>query len=84
MHHGLIKTSRGIAEEARFPKASIVEEARGLRPDDRTRPRDLVMVHFAEKGRHLVMDGVVTIVYKNFVLSMVAAIPGLRPNKVKT
>ena len=75
MHHGLIKTLRGIVEEAGVPKASIVEEARGMRPDDNTRPGDLVVLDFAEGGRHLVIDGVVTTVYKNSVLSKVATIP---------
>ncbi len=41
MHHGLIKTLRGIVKEAGVPKVSIVEDAKGLRLDDRTRPRDL-------------------------------------------
>ena len=59
MHHGLIKTLRGILEESGIPKAAIVEEARGLRQDDRTRPRDLVVLDFLEGGRHLIIDGVV-------------------------
>ena len=60
MHHWLIKTLRGIVEEARVPKASIIEEARGMRPDDYTRPGDLVVLDSAAGGRHLVIDGVVT------------------------
>jgi hypothetical protein len=76
MHHGLIKTLRGIVEESGVPKASIVEEARGMRSEDRTRPGDLVVLDFAEGGRHLIIDGVVTKVYRNSVLPKVAAIPG--------
>ncbi len=60
MDHSLIKTLRGIVEESRVPKASIVEEARGMRPNDRTRPGDLEVLDFAEGGRHLVIDGVLT------------------------
>ena len=48
--HGLIKTLRGIVEESGVPKASIVEEARGMRPDDHTRPGNLVVLDFAERG----------------------------------
>ncbi len=59
MHHGLIKTRRGIVEESGVPNASIVEEARGIRQDDRTRPGDLVVLDFDEGGRHLINDGVV-------------------------
>ncbi len=63
-----------------MPKASIVEEARGTRPDDRSRPGDL---DFAEGGRHLVIDGVVTIVYMNSVLSKVDVIPGFAAKQVE-
>jgi len=77
MHHGPIKTLRGIVEESGVPKASIVEEARGMRQDDRTRPGDLVVLEFAEAGHNLIIDGVVTTVYKNTILTIkVAAIPG--------
>ena len=77
MHHGLIKTLRGIVEEAGVPITSIVEEAtRGIRPEDRARPGDLVVLDFAKGGRHLVIDGVVKNVYRNSILSKVAAIPG--------
>jgi hypothetical protein len=76
LHHGLIKTLRGIVEESGVPKASIVEEARDMRPDDRSRPGDLVVLDFAEGGRHLIIDGVVTTVYMNSVLSKVVVIPG--------
>ncbi len=75
MHHGLIKTLRGHVEDSGVPKASIVEKARGMRPDDRTRPGDPVVLDFAEGGRHLIIDGVVTTVYRNTVLSKVATIP---------
>jgi hypothetical protein len=54
-------------EEFGVPKAAIVEEARGMRQDDRTRPGDLVVMDFAEGGRHLIIDGLVTTVYRNTV-----------------
>ncbi len=83
MHHGLIKTLRGIVEEFGVPKASIVEEAMGMRPEDRTRPGDLVVMDFVEGGRHLIIDGVVTTVYRNSVLPKVAAILGFAPKHVE-
>ncbi len=46
-----------------------------MRPDDSTRPGDLVVLDFAEGGRHLIIDGVVTTVYRNSVLNKVASIP---------
>jgi hypothetical protein len=64
-------------ERGKLPKASIVEEVRGMIPEDRARPCDLVVLDFAEGGRHLIIDGVVTTVYRNSVLpNKVAAIPG--------
>ena len=63
MHHGLIKTLRGVVEEFGVPRASIIEEARGMPPDDRSRPGDLGVLEFADGGRHLVFDGVITTVY---------------------
>jgi hypothetical protein len=83
MHHGLIKTLRGIVEAAGVPKASIVEEARGLRPRDATRPGGIVVLDFAEGGRPLIMDGVVTIVYRNNIISKVAAVPGFAAKQVE-
>jgi hypothetical protein len=72
MHHGLIKVLRGIIEEVGVPKAAIVEEARGLRPGDASRPGDIVVLDFLDAGRHLVIDWVVTTVYRNSVLDKVA------------
>ena len=71
MHHGLIKSLRGIVEETGVPKATIVEEARGLRLGDATRPGDIVILDFAEAGKHLIIDGVVTTDYRNTILSSV-------------
>ncbi len=68
-HHGLIKTLRAIVEEAGVPKATIVEEARGLRTCDASRSRDLVVLNFTSTYRHLVTDGVVTTVYMNSILT---------------
>ena len=83
MHHGLIKSYRHIVEEARVPKAAIVEEARGLRDGDATRLGDLVVLDFNAPGRHLVLDGVVTTVYRNYILSMVATVPGFAAKQVE-
>jgi len=83
MHHGLVKILRNIVEDSGVPKASIEEEARGMRPDNRTRPRDLVVSDFAEGGRHLIIDGVVTTVYRNSILTKIASIPGYAAKQVE-
>ena len=74
MHHGLIKSLRHIVEEARIPKVAIEEEARGLRDGDATRPGDEVVLDYSAPGRHLVLDGVVTTVYRNSIMSRVATV----------
>ena len=76
MHRGLIKVLRGIIEEAGVPKAAIVEEARGLHPGDASRPGDRVVQDFSDAGRHLIIDGVVTTVYRSTVIDKVASVPG--------
>jgi hypothetical protein len=73
MHHGLIKFGI-IVEEAGVPKASIVEEARGLRDGEATRPGDMVVLNFTDPCQHLILDGVVTTVYMNSFLSRVAVV----------
>ena len=41
------------------------------------------MLDFSAPGRHLVLDGVVTTVYRNSILSMVAAVPGFAAKQVE-
>ena len=54
----------------------MVLEARGLRGTDRSRHGDIVALDFFADGRHLVIDAVMTTVYRNIVLEKVATIPG--------
>ncbi len=54
-----------------------------MQHDDRTRPGDLVVMDFAEGGRHLIIDGVVTTVYSNTVLQKVETIPGFAAKQVE-
>ena len=76
MHHGRIKTLRGIVEESEVPKGVILEESRGVRHGDATSPRDLAVLDFATEGKHLIIDGSVTSLYRNCIISRVAAAPG--------
>ena len=70
---GVIKT---FLREAGIPDAAVVTKARGLRAADRSRPGDVVALDFFAEGRHLVIDAVMTTVYRNTVLEKVATIPG--------
>ena len=68
--HGASAISiRAMVKEAGVPDASPIEEARGLRAADNSRPRDIVALDFFAEERHLVIDTVVTSVYRNSILS---------------
>ena len=78
MHAGLVAVIVAILLMAGIPKSSIVVEKKGLRPD-RTRPGDVVIVvvlNFYGPGRHLVIDAVISAVYRNTLLSVTRLIPG--------
>ena len=62
--------------EAGVPNATVVTEARGLRTADRSRPGDVVALDVFADGRHLVIDAVMTTVYRNTVREKVATVPG--------
>ena len=82
MHAGLVAVIIvAILLMAGVPKSSIVVEKKGLRPD-RTRPGDVVVaftglvLNFYGPGRHLVIDAVISTVYRNTLLSVTRLIPG--------
>ena len=64
MHAGLVAVIVAILLMAGIPKSSIVVEKKGLRPD-RSRPGDVVVLDFYGPGRHLVIDAVISTVYRN-------------------
>jgi hypothetical protein len=66
MHAGLITTLQKVLKEVGVPTSATLTEARGLRgTGDRTSSGDIVVLDFHAPGRHLLLDGVVTIVYRN-------------------
>ena len=54
-----------------------------MRPRDATRFGDIVVMDFAEGGMLLIMDGVFTTVYRNNIISKVAAVPGFAAKHVE-
>ncbi len=75
-HAGLVGNIKTILREAGVLDAAVVTEARGLRAADRSKPGDVVALDFFADGRHLVIDAVMTTVYRNIVLEKVATVPG--------
>ncbi len=75
-HAGLVGVIKAILKEVGVPDASVVLEARGLRATDKSRSGDIIALDFFADGRHLVIDAVMTTVYKNTILKKVATIPG--------
>ena len=53
-----------------------------MRPDDRSRPCDLVVLDFADGRRNLVFDGVISTVYRSTILPKVAVILGFATKQV--
>ncbi len=82
-HAGLVGVIKAILKEASVPNASVVLEARGLRAADRSRPGDVLALDFFADGRHLVIDAVLTTVYRNTVLEKVATVPRYAAKKAK-
>ena len=76
MHAGLIGIIKSILTDAGIPAMAIVTEARGLRATDASRPGDVVVLDFFNEGKHLVIDVVLTSVYRNTVLHRVSVVPG--------
>ena len=66
MHAGLIACLQGVFKDAGVSASATVIEARGLGGgEDRTsRPGDIVVLDYVAPDKHLLIDGVVTNVYK--------------------
>ena len=54
-----------------------------MRAADRSRPGDVVALNFFADGRHLVIDAVMTTVYRNTMLEKVATVPGFAAKHAK-
>jgi len=75
-HAGLVGVIKAILRESGVPEAAVVLKARGLRAMDSSRPGDVVALDFFADGRHLVIDAVMTTVYRNSVMEKVTTVPG--------
>ena len=86
MHSGLVMVLPNVLLEAGVPKSTILFEMRGLRSTDRTRPGDVVALNFFGLDRHLVIDAVVSTVYRNCILQERRPVLylGMLPNRLRT
>jgi hypothetical protein len=50
---------------------------------DTSRPGDVVVLDFFAKGRHLLVDALVTTVYRNTILESASTIPGYGTKQVE-
>jgi len=77
MHDGLISTLKKVLHETGVPTSATLTEASGLRGRmDKTRPGDIAVLDFYAHERHLLLNGVVTTVYKNARLRETTEVPG--------
>ena len=58
-------------------------DARGLRSSDASRLGDVVVLDFFRYGQHILIDAVVTTVYRNTVLHQVSTVPGFVAKQVE-
>ena len=78
MHRGLAHAVARLLRQAGATKTDIVFEVsnlRRLRAGDKTRPGDVVWLHFLGPG-HLLIDVSITGVYRDAVLDDVSRVPG--------
>ena len=74
---GLVRVLTSIFKDVGEPYMVVdVTEARGPRAADASRPRDVVVLYFFAEGHHMVIDAVVTTVYRNVILKNASSIPG--------
>ena len=76
MHAGLVSVLVSILKDVGVPNMALITEARGLRAFDASGHGDVVVLDFFAEGRHLVVDAIVTIVYRNTILKHAALVPG--------
>ncbi len=84
MHAGLITTLQKVLKEAGVPTSATLTEARGMRGGQvTTRPGDIVVLDYHAPRRHLLLDGVVTSVYRNTRQRETRDIPGFATKLVE-
>ena len=83
MPSGLVKVLQFILHDVGVLDATVVVEARGLRATDWSRPGDIVALDFFANGKYLVIDAVMTLVYRSTILPKVATILGYASKQTK-
>ncbi len=83
MHSGLVDVLVSIPKDVGILEMAIVTEARGLRAADASRPGDVVVLDLFAKDSHLVVDSVVTTVYRNAIFQGTSTIPGYAAKQAK-
>ena len=68
MHSRLAQVLKYIIKDVGIPDIVVVTEAKGLRSPDAFCPGDVAVLDFFRDGQHLVIDAVITTVYRNTVL----------------
>ncbi len=76
IHARFVGVIRSVLNDVGIPDSAIVTKARSLRSADATRHGDVVVMDVFAEGRHVVIDAVVTTVYRNTPFPYVVAIPG--------
>jgi hypothetical protein len=76
MHARLVQSIRAILKKEGVSDASLIVDARGISESYTSRPEDIVALEISAEEKRLVIDAVVTSVYRNSVLSRSSCIIG--------
>jgi hypothetical protein len=68
LQSGLVNVFKTILRDVGVPEVSLIVEARGLRVAYRSKHGDVVALDFSADGRRLVIDAVMTTIYRNTML----------------
>jgi hypothetical protein len=83
MYAGLVGALVSIFKDVRVPCMDVVTKARGFRAAEASRPRDVVVLDFFAEGRHLVVDAVLTTLYRDVILKNTSAVQGYAAKQVE-
>jgi hypothetical protein len=76
MHAGLVIVLVSILKDMGVPDMAVVTKARGLRFADASRHGDVVVIDFFAEDRYLVVNVLVTTIYRNTIMTHGAMVPG--------
>ena len=83
MHAWLVGVLVSVLKDEGVPTMTVVTKAKGHRATDASKHEDVDVLDFFAEGHRLVVDVVVTIVYRNAIFKHEALVPGYTAKHAK-